>query len=278
MKHNLDIQTFNKIKKIFEIKSWETNDDQKSLFMRTCRTLKLLDNNEQEVFLQLLDMMEYYTISDYESLLITVLKKMLKQMKVNKFYFSPIISNRKNNDIKSSLLVNYLLKSNSFHYDSDLSNMKMILQIDLTKTKINKVNETDSYLVLVDDFIGTGSSAIKSAKYFINRGVDREKIIILSLVTMNKGKENIFEKGFKFFFATESLSLSEKIDLHKIEDNDIFRKNIEIISKKLGVDTKDFWGFENSEAVLSMVRVPNNTIGAFWKGKKKDNIPFPRFS
>ncbi len=76
MKGNINIQTFSQLVQIFEMKSWKVNDtESSSLFNRISRTLALLDSKEQETFLQLLNMMEYYTIFDYETLLADVLKK-----------------------------------------------------------------------------------------------------------------------------------------------------------------------------------------------------------
>ncbi|HBK5795535.1 TPA: hypothetical protein LLD64_001564 [Enterococcus faecium] len=279
MKGNINIQTFSQLVQIFEMKSWKVNDtESSSLFNRISRTLALLDSKEQETFLQLLNMMEYYTIFDYETLLADVLKKMLKKMDTKNFWFSPIISDRSNPDIKSSMLVTYLLKSNTIQYDSTLSEINMTLQMDLKEAQIKNINNKKRYLVLIDDFIGTGASAVKAAEYFINKGVLKEKIVILSLVTMTKGIELIIEKNFNFFYATTSLSLSEKIESFIEEDKIVFEKNVEAISKRIGIKAEDFWGFEGSKAVLSMIRVPNNTIGAFWKAKNKLNVPFPRFS
>ncbi|WP_270597935.1 phosphoribosyltransferase [Enterococcus asini] len=279
MKENINIQTFSQLSQIFKKKSWKVNDtESSSLFNRISRTLTLLDSKEQETFLQLLNMMEYYTIFDYESLLATALKKMVKEMDSKKFLFSPMLSDRNNSDIKSSMLVTYLLKSNTIQYDSFLSELKMTLQMDLTDAQIRNINRKKRYLVLIDDFIGTGASAVEAAEYFISKGVLEEKIIILSLVTMTKGKELIIEKGFHFFYAATSLSLSEKIDSYIEEDKIEFERNVEVISKKIGINVQDFWGFKDSKAVLSMIRVPNNTIGAFWKAKNKLNVPFPRFS
>lgn len=278
MKGKINIQTFFKLKQIFETKSWKINDiELSSLFNRISRTLELLDSKEQETFLMLLNMMEYYTISDYELLLAQVLKIMIEKMGAKKFWVSPIISDRNNLDVKSSMLVTYLLKSNAIQYDTTLSKIKMTLQMDLNQTQIKNINRREQYLVLIDDFIGTGLSAISAAEYFINQGISKEKIIILSLVTMNKGVEAILEKDFNFFYATISLSLSEKTASFLVEDKIEFEKNIEAISTKIGIDARDCWGFEESKAVLSMIRVPNNTIGAFWKGRIKENVPFPRF-
>lgn len=279
MQEKINVQTFSQLAKIFETKTWNKKDQESSSFFnRVSRTLQGLNNEEQQTFLRLLDMMEYYTISDYERLLIEVLKKMQNEIDTKKLCFSPIISNRAIPDIKSSMLVTYLLKSNTIQFDPTLSKLKMTLQLDLEDNQITNLNRRSTFLILVDDFIGTGSSAIETAEYFINKGVLKDKIIILSLVTLNKGIECITEQGFKFVYAVKSLSLPEQIESLIDEDRMSFKKNVETISEKIGIETDDYWGYESSSALLSMIRVPNNTIGAFWKGKNKENIPFPRFN
>ncbi len=76
MQEKINVQTFSQLAKIFETKTWNKKDQESSSFFnRVSRTLQGLNNEEQQTFLRLLDMMEYYTISDYERLLIEVLKK-----------------------------------------------------------------------------------------------------------------------------------------------------------------------------------------------------------
>lgn len=278
MKKNIGIQTFSKLSRIFESKSWNINEtESSSFFNRVSRTLGDLDTEEQQTFLKLLDMTDYYSISDYETLLMNALKEMKEKIATNKFLFLPVISNRIDHAIKSSMLVTYLLKANTIQYDPILSKLKMTLQIDLNDNQIKNLNNKDKYLVLVDDFIGTGLSATKAASYFVEKGVLKEKIIILSLVTLTRGIEHISEQNYKFFYAIKSLSLEEKTLAFCEDERYMFNEHIKCISKKIGINIENYLGFEDSGGLVSMIRVPNNTVEILWRGENKKNIPFPRF-
>lgn len=276
MTKNINIKTLQKLYQVFEDKQWKINQSEEdSLFNRLSKTLRLLDAGEQDLFISLLKKLDYYTVSDYENLLIDALGKMKQDIGNKKFKFAPLISNRNEKDIKSSMLVAYLLKSNTIQYNSNISKMKICLTMDLTETEVSKLNRSEMYLVLIDDFIGTGDSAIEAVKYFTNKNVKKSKIIILSLITLTAGASKIESEGIKHFYAKKSQNLAEQF--YSLSNLNELEANIISLSKKVGVKESLYLGFKGSGALLSMIRMPNNTIGVFFDGKGSANIPFPRF-
>ena len=268
------MQNFSSLVNVFMNKQWNLNVKEESgLFNRISRLLESLNDKQQRCFIKLLELFDYYTVGNYEVMLTKVLKKMKYELKCNKYVFVPIISERDNRDIKSSMLVTYLLKSNTIQFDNELSKMKKTLQLDLDKSQIKNINNRETYLVLVDDFIGSGNSAIDTANYFVEKGIKKEKIVVLSLVTMKKGIESIMQSDFKFYYSILSLSLSERIEESELDE---IKGNIISISEKMKIPSDGCWGFDDSEALLSMIRIPNNTLSLLWKGEPKENVPFPR--
>lgn len=272
--NTLNIGTFNKLAELFEEKEWEKKSNEQSLFNRLSRTLGLLNEDEQLFFLEILSLFEYYSFSDYEIMMLDLLKKIICDNGKKTYYFIPIISDRKNNEIKSSMLIAYLFKSNVVQYDNELYKIKKVIKYDLTESEIASVNRKNSCVILVDDFIGTGDSALKAANYFVKRGLNKEKILISSLVTLSEGIEKINNKEFSFYYSMISKNLTEVLS-NQNKDKMFFLDKIKNISEKLGIDG-NFYGYNDSEALISMIRIPNNTVNFFWKGKNKDNIPFPR--
>jgi hypothetical protein len=53
---------------------------------------------------------------------------------------------------------------------------------------------------------------------------------------------------------------------------------MEHIEKNLDIPDDYLFGYKKSEALVTMIRTPNNTFPVFWYNKKnEDNAPFPRF-
>ena len=90
---------------------------------------------------------------------------------------------------------------------------------------------------------------------------------------MKKGIESIMQSDFKFYYSILSLSLSERIEESELDE---IKGNIISISEKMKIPSDGCWGFDDSEALLSMIRIPNNTLSLLWKGEPKENVPFPR--
>ena len=72
-----------------------------------------------------------------------------------------------------------------------------------------------------------------------------------------------FKRGISDRYVGEQLDTYSRIMTH-IED-------------KLKVAAKDRFGYNQSEALISLIRTPNNTFPVFWKSYGKNKIvPFPR--
>ncbi len=51
---------------------------------------------------------------------------------------------------------------------------------------------------------------------------------------------------------------------------------MESIEKKIKPHKNEKLGFKSSEALITLIRTPNNTFPVFWKQKKDRIAPFPR--
>ena len=66
----------------------------------------------------------------------------------------------------------------------------------------------------------------------------------------------------------------------KYSDTELSKKIklMEHIEKNLDIPDDYLFGYKKSEALVTMIRTPNNTFPVFWYNKKnEDNAPFPRF-
>ena len=126
----------------------------------------------------------------YVEHLIHVLVKLISDNKAidenSKLYVMPLIAPEDEGKAKSSMMLSYLFNSVKLRHDRRLSKFKFQLENDIVQVA-EYLKENGSFLILADDFIGTGETAEKCIIHMQEKGIPTEKIIILSLVAQEKG-------------------------------------------------------------------------------------------
>ncbi|MED0666650.1 phosphoribosyltransferase [Bacillus badius] len=272
---------FNKLGVLFDEKGWDMEEESNdvSLFGRFCEVLNRLNVEQQEFLIDLTYHYQKIEFNEYNTLICNILQKLNSEMKnfmnLTNLYVMPLLPEEDKNKIKSSTLVAYLFQTPQIKYMSDLSKKKFKVRSELTKKELNKVNESpNSMLLLVDDFIGTGETAMAAYKYYRDMGIKHEKIVIISLVSLYTGfnlvKENnieifsgkILKKAISDYYSEDELKLKLSL-MQSIEDI-------------IGSHADYKLGYKGSEALVTLIRTPNNTFPVYWLTKKGNNAPFPR--
>lgn len=137
----------------------------------------------------------------------------------------------------------------------------------------------DRLLILVDDFIGSGQTAQEAIKFYSDVcGFKKENIRILSFVIHNDGLKNIMNSGIKneqiYYIYNIKKSISEGILEGKYSKKDL--EVMKKIEEKLGLKEIEKLGYNQSEALVTLIRTPNNTFPIFFKRKSFLTPPFPR--
>ncbi|WP_146550821.1 phosphoribosyltransferase [Rummeliibacillus suwonensis] len=277
---NLRIDVFSKLVEIFNDKSWEIEDgpNEVSLFNRFCSTLSELSDDQQML---ILEMTERFTRIKFEEYLIYI-KKVLDSLvndktiditSINNIYIAPLISPDDFGKSKSSTMVQYSIRG-IIQNIPEIA-FKRIIYTDGLKVDSEHINKEDSILLLVDDFVGTGETAYAAIDHLNNvEKIDKKRIVILTIAALEAGISYlesleiiiftalVFKKGITDFYPSEIVS--EKITL------------MESIEKKIKVHKNERLGFKGSEALITLIRTPNNTFPVFWKEKNNRIAPFPR--
>ncbi|MDP7990387.1 hypothetical protein Q9B79_11385 [Bacillus sp. MHSD_36] len=276
----LRADVFTKLVEIFKNKSWEIEKgpNEASLFNRFCSTLSELEYDQQMLILELT---ERFTRIKFEEYIIYI-KKILDNVinneeigikNINNIYIAPLISPEDFGKSKSSTMVQYVIRGITPNIP-ELA-FKRIVYTDGLEVECEQINTEDSILFLVDDFVGTGETASSAIDYLINnKKVDKEKIVILSIATLEVGVCFLQSLGVLIFTALVfkkgiSDSYPSKIASEKIA-------LMESIEKKIKPHKNEKLGFKSSEALITLIRTPNNTFPVFWKQKKDRIAPFPR--
>lgn len=280
-KRNLSPDIINKLGVIFEEKGWEINDDSDfSLFYRFCDLLSKLNLEQQNFIIELTSQYQKLNFDDYIILINDILNQIAESLNdfsnINTFYIMPLVSEKDKNNIKSSTLVAYLFQSPQIKYTKNFSKINFKVRNELTPKEINKINESPkTMLMLVDDFIGTGETAIDSHAYYVSLSLKREKIFIVSLVSQEIGYNLVKSNNIEIYSSKLiKRALTDNYSKQELERRIKLMTSIEEI---VGPKEEYNFGYKGSEALITLVRTPNNTFPVFWLEKNKGHkAPFPR--
>lgn len=269
---------------IFCDKNWETEylEGEISAFDRFCERLAILENDEQrELVLELTKDYMKIAMTEYEKLLIKAWRGYLDN---NPFRLEddemlpicPILIEEDFGKEKSGSMVLYMCGSLELRRFSLFSDEQIrlcsspALLVDLfIKKRCNAKR-----IVLIDDYIGSGESAIGCISYLEKHEIDRNKIDIIALVAQEEAVRILKDEGIMVYSAlTRKKGISDKYKEDEIENKISIMKRIE---SNLKVDSKYSLGYNKTEALISLIKTPNNTFPVFWYENKKSRAPFPR--
>lgn len=277
----LNADTFLRLSDIFNNKSWEIEDDdlnQSSLFNRFCTVLSELTQEQQLLVLELTERFTRISSDQYKDHIRKILDQIVNDSdinisNINNIHIAPLIAPEDFGKNKSSLFVQYSFQE-QFHYNSHFANKSFRFSNGLSVDS-SLINDEKSILFVVDDFIGSGETACSALNYlFEEKNISSDKVIVISIVALNQGISKISELNVRVF---ASLTFSKGIsEFYPKEDIVSKRTLMESIEDKIKVHKNEKFGYDESEALVRMIRTPNNTFPVFWKEKKGRIAPFPR--
>lgn len=252
----------NKIKKIFNTKSWNTDED--DLFNDMCKAIELLDDDEKELFFFLTNKFLRIQDTDFFSKIDSALKKLVIPKDINKIVIIPLLKEQDFNRIKSSSMFVYNLKQQ----------LRRIYKLELPiytsnnyKNISQKIDE-QTMLIIPDDFIGSGNYAKEFIEELHNL-YNTAKITFITIASLKTGKDLIKSLNCEIYSChhlTKGIEDDNSIDLDK---KNKYYKILHKLSEKLDIELQYEKGLYNSEALISFLKVPNNTFGLYWCVSKK---------
>lgn len=278
----LNVSTLLKVNALFQEQKWILDKENISgLYNRFCLRLSQLTPDEQDLIIELTKRFLVIPQQEYLKYFLdiihnpTLFESSIITESAN-LYILPLISKEDIGKIKSSSFLWYALKSTEVKYDPFFA-QKSLTFCEKPKNLAAKVNnDAQACLVLVDDYIGSGNTAESAVSYCASFGINPQKIAIVAIAAQKVGID---------FLQTRNIPVYTNTILNRgISDwytNDDLAKAINTmnkIEKKLQVTKKFKFGYERSEALVSLSRTPNNTFPVFWWEKGIYNVaPFPRY-
>lgn len=272
----LPITEFYRIQNIFIRKNWPIEGVfDNSVFENFCNMLAELEPEQCKLVIDLTEKFLWVQEYEYIKYFSFVLKKFITSYNFaneKKIYICPLLPEEDFGKSKSSVSLIYLIKSHLTEIQRQYPEFIITYSDSPNSVNLDLVKNDGFTLCLVDDFIGTGETVERATKYFVDRKIPKDSIVILSLVAMKFGLSTLNSKGYVTYTNTEcDKGLSPNGSLEQIEV-------MQSIEAAIKVDDDFKFGYKSSEALVKMMRTPNNTFPIYWHHKKGKNkyAPFPR--
>jgi len=277
---------------LFQRKNWELADGtvaDMGLFDKFCERLRLFTTEEQEMIIEISEDfirigMQEYLVKFFDSFFLLGDSFFDGHEKV---YVLPLVDPYVSNRSKGTKVFRGKAKSADFlHYLFDASEWRWFsnkLIPNITVKKLFKLfNPKDSCLVLIDDFVGTGQTAVDVCTIFLQENFDLgslspEKIKVVSIAAQ--------ERGITYVRRELGIEVSSNIivprgisDKFVVPELPIKVAHMQAIESKLAITPAYNFGFEQSEAMITFLnKTPNNTFPVYWHETRAKVAPFPRY-
>lgn len=266
-------------KRQFTELGWEDEE----LLKRFCNAISFLNIDQQRMILDLtknylrIDSTKY--IKYLKIALLKIDQSVIKS--INRIYILPLL---KKDDYGKGNKSGYFLSR--FFQMPEITTLEMFTgkklfvldkphhtgdeRLDLLKSLHNK----QALLILIDDFIGSGKTGVAALNYLVGElNLSIRKMIIVTLVAQKEGYQRIQEQYNTGIYCCEirNKGISDNYNSPKKERYTFLMREIEDL-----INARDDcrFGFNRSEALITLTRTPNNTFPFFWERKKINEKEF----
>ena len=270
----LSIKDFARIQEVFERKNWPIEDYfSDDVFENFCNMLAGLAPEQCDLVITLTEKFLWIQESSYIKHFSAAFDMFVNSYDFSrgkKIYICPLLPEEDFGKSKSSVSLLYFVKAHLDAIQRKYSTFSITYADLPNAVKLDMIKEGYT-LCLIDDFIGTGETVERATQYFIDLGISKSMMAIVSLVSMKCGLSVLNNNGYRTFTDIScDKGISSEGDKSQIE----LMKSIEE-SIKVFDDYK--FGYKGSEALVRMMRTPNNTFPIYWLRNEKNKFaPFPR--
>lgn len=256
---------FSKINSLFKTKDWKRDDD--DLFDNICHAVDLLEDDEKDLFFFLTSKFLRIHYIDYPLKMSKAIAQLNIPQNTAQIIIVPLLIEKDFDSVKSSSEFLYPFKQllkQIFHLTLPIytfSNYK----------NISKPIDEQTLFIIPEDFIGSGTSAREFIKELRGKygNVHTVFVSIASLETGEKLLKSLDCEVYSCHHLKKGIQDDETIDNNKKNE---YYKILHNLSERLGIFPQYEKGLYDSEALISLLKIPNNTFGLYWcvskKGKK----------
>ena len=268
--------------KIFVKNGWTKHELYESVLTNFSYLLMNLSETQRELMLDLAGKYKWISLNEYSARLTNVLRS-IENEKLNsckRIIVFPIMKPEDQNKIKSSHSIIYMIRGVKPFLDryNNIEIIELLKYQDIHEDNFQP--EENDIIFLVDDYLGSGETIETTLKIVLsNRKIPLEKLNIVTIASQLDTIEVIKNWGIPVYYDYISpKGISDEMEA------DIANEKIKImleIEQIVPGSSLCSLGYNQSEALITLLRTPDNTFPIFWKDHrkkgKKFKAPFPRY-
>lgn len=261
---------------LFHDKEWNIQSENYGIFERYVRTMGSLESKQQkDLFLDLSKRFIHIPLCKYMDYIPDLVSEIIKDYPEKKLCFTCCLPKKNIGQVKSATTVLYQIKGSSLKSRVDLSNVEYFCHDSVNDYVKYKIADNKHLLILVDDFIGSGDTALGAIDYVkeVIPKMSDDNIIVLSIAALQKGINELTARNIKVY---THIKLSRGISDYYVGEKKESALDImhQIERGPIKVKRRFALGYKQSEGLISMERCPNNTFPIYWK--RKNDAPYER--
>lgn len=273
---NISPDSYMALINLFRDKEWDIQSENYGIFERYVRTMGSLKTEQQrELFMELSKNFIHIPQSEYMKYIPNLVSKVIKDFSNKILCFTCCLPKDDIGKVKSSATVLYQIKGSTLKTRVDLRDVTYFCKDSVDGYVEYNIDNNEHILILVDDFIGSGETALGAIDYVkeVIPGMSDDNIIVLSIAALQKGIDELAAHNIKVY---TQIKLSRGISDYYIGEEKESALDImhQIERGPIKVKRRFALGYKQSEGLISMERCPNNTFPIYWM--KKNDAPYER--
>lgn len=277
-----ELDNITKLHNIFLEKDWLKNPFNETVFGNFCILLSNLSETQRRLILELTTRYTWLNHNDCQTRLIKALQSVEdeKLVALDRIYVFPIMKKDDEDKTKSGHYILYMLRGLQ-PFLSKFRHIKFIEIESFEKLAAGnfKIGKKET-IFLVDDYLGSGETITETIEIILkNRDIDISNLNIIAVAAQKETVEFVKDLGIPIY--TEFVYFKGISDYYKSPDLEE-KSQIMLDIESLIPGNFYSFGYNGSEALISLVRTPDNTFPIFWKqyriSRRKFDPPFPRYS
>ncbi|SFX48136.1 hypothetical protein SAMN03097694_2405 [Janthinobacterium lividum] len=281
---NLNVQVLGQFVKIWSEKNWKfpTKGDSDRAFETFSQLLSELNEEEQQLLLELTRSYSRYGFTDYQGLLINAFSKINKSYLIGmeQVLLAPLLnpSDDLRRDAKSGHALLYPAEHVAIPTNENFIGVP-VNALSTTDSISENLNGKATLVILLDDFIGSGDTAKNCVLACMDKITKNDRLIVVTLVAMSHAIAHLFD-NYGILIVSGEISAKGIAANANIVNKKRAYQIIDGIEQKINVSRDYRRGYNKSEALISMMRTPDNTFPMYWCNRRDGGgtwpAPFPR--